>query len=78
MLVRDPLRLDGGESVSFSLELAPGAACIEGAATVVDASRDDGIAALRIDRVAAPDRERIVRWILERQRHAVRMVRGEV
>jgi hypothetical protein len=76
MLVRDPLRLDDGESVTFALELTPGGAWIDGAATVVGARRDEGIAALRIDRVAASDRERIVRWILERQRHAIRMVRG--
>jgi hypothetical protein len=76
MLVLDPLRLDGGESVAFALELEPGGAWIDGGATVVAARPDEGIAALRIDRVAASDRERIVRWILQRQRHAIRMVRG--
>ena len=73
MLVQGPLPLAVGEEVAFALQLVDGEAPLEGHGPVTDVRED--VVAVRLEAIAGADRERIVRWATERQRHELRTVR---
>lgn len=74
LLVHDPFGLPFGAQVDIELELAPGSAKIQARGTVV---REAGPEAkgVQIDAIGADDRERLVRYVLERERMALRVAR---
>ncbi len=64
-----------GEEVGFALHLVAGEPSIDGRGPVTDVREHEGVVAVRLDGIAGADRERIVRWATERQRHELRTVR---
>lgn len=77
MLVQDHLGLEPGDEVDFSLWLGEGVPPIVGRAAVTAVRAAHEVAALRFDRIGNADRERIVRYVLDRQRNELRVRRTQ-
>ncbi len=77
MLVLDPVGLAVGDLVGFALRLADSELPITGRGTVTAVRGAERTAAIRFDAVLSADRERIVRWVMERQRQELRVRSGQ-
>jgi hypothetical protein len=75
ILVNDPWNMVLGIDVRIELEVEPGAAPIRALGRVV---RDGGTSrkGIRIDDMSREDEERLVRFVRERERAALRLARG--
>ncbi|CAA9475438.1 MAG: hypothetical protein AVDCRST_MAG30-424 [uncultured Solirubrobacteraceae bacterium] len=75
LLVQDPLGLEPGTTVDITLDIARGTAPIRAIGRVVRAVAPDE-KGIQIEGIAAEDRERLVRYVTERERLALRISRG--
>ncbi len=75
LLVQDPVGLEPGTRVDLNLELAHGSAPVRATARVIREVAP-GETALQIEGIATEDRERLVRYVTERERMALRIARG--
>jgi hypothetical protein len=75
LLFCDPLGLPAGAVVEIEIGLAPGAAPVHARGRVVREAGEDA-KGVRIDLIARDDRERLVRFVTERERLARRIARG--
>ncbi len=75
LLVQDPVGLEPGTRVELNLELAHGSAPVRATARVIREVAP-GETALQIEGIAGEDRERLVRYVTERERMALRVARG--
>ena len=74
VLVMDPLGIPFGATVDLELELVPGTPPVRARGRVVrEAARDEK--GVQIDSIAHEDRERLVRYVTERERLALRVAR---
>ncbi len=75
LLMQDPVGLEPGTRVDLNLELAHGSAPVRATARVIREVAP-GETALQIVGIANEDRERLVRYVTERERMALRLKRG--
>lgn len=75
VLIRDPWHLPLGLDVRFELEVEPGAPPVRAMGRVVREATT-GQKGVRIDSIAREDEARLVRFVRERERTALRMERG--
>lgn len=75
LLVQDPLGLEPETRVELMLELAHGSPPVRATARVIREVAP-GETALQIEGIAAEDRERLIRYVTERERLARRVARG--
>ncbi len=75
LLVQDPVGLEPGTRVDLNLELAHGSAPVRAIGRVIREVAP-GETALEIVGIANEDRERLVRYVTERERVALRIARG--
>ena len=75
LLVQDPVGLEPGTRIDLNLELAHGAPPVRATARVIREVAP-GETALEIVGIANEDRERLVRYVTERERMALRIARG--
>jgi PilZ domain len=71
----DPIGLPSGVYVDVDIEIAPGSAPIRARGEIVRAVGEDA-KGVRIASITREDRERLVRFVSERQRVAVRIAKG--
>ena len=75
VLVQDPLGIPAGSAVHLELELVAGQPPVRAQGRVVrEASEDEK--GVQIESIAHEDRERLVRYVTERERIALRVARG--
>jgi c-di-GMP-binding flagellar brake protein YcgR len=74
VLLKDRWRLPLGTDVRLELELEPGRPVRALGRVIRDAGRDEK--GVRIDAITREDEERLVRFVRERERRALRMERG--
>jgi hypothetical protein len=72
MLVQNPLATELGELVDFALRLDEDGDAVPGRGPVTALRERGELMAVRFDELATPDRERIVQWVTDRQRLALR------
>jgi len=75
VLVQDPLGIPAGSAVDLELELVPGQPPVRAQGRVVREAGEDA-KGVQIESIAHADRERLVRYVTERERHALRVARG--
>ena len=75
LLVQDPVGLEPGTRVDLNLDLAHGSPPVRATARVIREVAP-GTTALEIVGIANEDRERLVRYVTERERMALRIARG--
>lgn len=74
LLLSDPLGLPSGAAVAIEIELSPGSAPVLAHGRIVR-EVGEGAKGVRIELIARDDRERLVRFVVERERHALRIAR---
>jgi len=75
LLVQDSLGLEPGTRVDITLEIAHGSAPVRAIGRVVR-EVGPGEKGIEIEGIASEDRERLVRYVTERERLALRIARG--
>lgn len=75
LLVADPLGLPAGAAVEVKLELSAGSAPVLARGRILH-EVGDGAKGVQIEQIAREDRERLVRFVIERERLARRIARG--
>ena len=75
MLIADPWRLPLGLVVRLELEVEPGTSPVRALGRVVRAPAADR-KGIRIDDMARPDEDRLIRFVRDRERAALRVSRG--
>lgn len=75
VLLTDPLGLPEGSEIDLELQIVPGDPPVRATGRVVRAVGDDA-KGVQIETIAREDRERLVRFVTERERMALRIARG--